>query len=33
MLMAFLWHETVTSEQGNIVIVICNSGSMLLGWK
>lgn len=29
MLMAFLWHETVSSEQGNIVIIICNSGSLL----
>lgn len=33
MLMAFLWHETVSSEQGNIIIIICNSGSTLLGWN
>lgn len=32
MLMAFLWHETISSEQGNIVMVICNPRSMLLGW-
>lgn len=32
-LTVFLWHETGSSEQGNIVIIICSLGFVLPGWN